>query len=141
MTRIVSLWWCRQMTEQLGHSARYLTAGLLLCLLLASLTGCASADRPLQLLGGEGPRYPDQAQADGIEGEVVVGYDVTAAGQVVNAYVVQAQPPGLFDAAALQAVRSWQFKAPLVSGVPQAVMGLQSTVVFKLGQGDEYDQY
>lgn len=110
-------------------------------LLVAALLGCASADRPLQLLAGEGPRYPSQARADGIEGEVVVGYDVTAAGQVANAFVISAQPAGLFDAAALQAVRSWQFKAPVVAGVSQAVQGLQSTVMFRLGQADEYDKY
>lgn len=114
---------------------------LRLILLTAVLSGCASGDRPLQLLSGQGPLYPEAAQAAGIEGQVVVGYDITAQGQVVAAYVVDAEPAEVFDQAALQAVRSWRFKAPVIDGQSRAVQGLQSTVVFRLGQGDEYDQY
>ena len=76
-----------------------------------------------------------------MEGEVVVAYDVSAEGVVENLRVVSGQPPGIFDQAAITAVRSWKFKAPVRDGVPQAARNLQSTVVFKLGAGDEYDQY
>lgn len=72
---------------------------------------------------------------------MVVRYDVTAAGAVSNAQVVEAQPESTFDAAALLAVRSWVFKPALVNGEPQAAQGLQSTVRFKLGSGTEYAEY
>lgn len=106
------------------------------------VVGCLGAsNRPLQLMSGSGPAYPAAARADGVEGFVVVGYDVTRDGRVTNARVLRAEPAGVFDDAALSAVRSWVFNAPLVDGKPQPVMGRESTVTFKLGSGDEYAEY
>ncbi len=119
-------------------------ARLWLAVLLSAVLftgGCASANRPLQLISGQGPVYPQQAREQGIEGAVVVGYDVSAAGRVVNARVVSSEPPGVFDAAALAAVRSWRFNAPVVDGNAQAQANLRSTVEFRLGAGTEYDAY
>ena len=109
---------------------------------LILLTGCLGpSNRPLQLISGGGPTYPAAARADGIEGFVVVRYNVTLDGRVSDARVVRAEPPDIFDAAALAAVRSWVFNPPLVDGQPQPEIGRQSTVTFKLGTGDEYADY
>jgi TonB family protein len=103
------------------------------------LAGCLGAsNRPLQLLSGSGPTYPPAARAEGVEGFVVIRYDVTLQGQVSNATVVRAEPEGVFDRAALQAVRTWVFNPPLVDGEPRSEVGRESTVTFKLGGGDEY---
>lgn len=53
------------------------------------------------------PRYPAQAMKDGIEGTVMVEFQVDASGVVRDARIASAQPPGVFDAAALAAVRGW----------------------------------
>ena len=111
----------------------------LLCLCLA---GCISTqNRPLQLISGGEPAYPAEARERGLEGYVVVRYDVTAAGAVRNAQVVEAQPQDTFDAAALVAVRSWVFQPALIDGEPQAQQALHSTLRFKLGSGAEYADY
>lgn len=109
----------------------------LVCLLAA----CAGNNRPLQMLSGQGPIYPPQAKSQQIEGEVVVAYDVSIAGQVVNATVVSSDPAGLFDAAALAAVRTWRFNAPLVEGERREALNQHSTVSFRLTGADKYDAY
>ena len=113
---------------------------LLGALVIASV-GCASQNRPLQLVSGAGPVYPAAARAEGVQGQVTIAYDVTIEGRVVNARVIQSEPAGVFDAAALQAVRSWRFNPKIVDGVPQMTKDQQSTVTFALGETAQYDQY
>ena len=85
--------------------------------------------------------YPADARAQGIEGFVVVRYDVSVDGRVINARVVRADPPDVFDDAALSSVRSWRFNPALVDGVPRATQDVESKVTFKLDGGDEYAVY
>ena len=98
-----------------------------------AVAGCASGPRPLQLLAGADLAYPPAARAAGIEGEVTVGYDVTAAGRVVNAVILAAMPAGVFEEAALAAVTSWQFRPPTSHGEPAAAPGRVSVLRFRLG--------
>jgi TonB family protein len=115
---------------------------LLLVSSVLLLAGCmGSHNRPLQLISGAGPTYPSQAQTDRIEGEVVVRYDVTREGRVVNARIDSAQPPGVFDEAALATVRSWKYNPQIRDGEPQAVQNILSTVRFRLSGSDQYDGY
>ena len=100
---------------------------------LALVAGCASGPRPLQLLAGADPAYPAAARAAGIEGQVTVSYDVTPAGRVVDAVVVAAAPGGVFEKAALAAVRSWRFRPPTKRGVPVAVPRQLSVLRFRFG--------
>lgn len=55
--------------------------------------------------------YPAEAQLHGIEGHATVEFDVTAQGTVENAVVVESEPDEVFDAAALDAVRRWRYRA------------------------------
>ena len=114
-----------------------------ICLLavVVLLAACATGDRPLQLIAGAGQVYPASAREQGIEGSVTVRYDVNIAGQVERASVVRSDPPGVFDQAALDAVRSWQFNPPVVDGVQQAARDLESTLTFRLAGADAYDNY
>ena len=102
-----------------------------------SLAACAAQNRPLQLVAGSGPIFP--AGVD-VEGWVEVRYDVTASGEVTNITVIDAQPQGVFDAAAIAAVRTWRFNAPLVEGVPQPAPGRVSRLDFRVGS-TQYDDY
>ena len=116
---------------------------LLTALLLATLAaGCSSnQNRPMQLLSGSGPVYPPLAKAEGVEGQVVVRYGVSLDGRVINARVDSAEPAGVFEEAALTAVRSWRYNPALRDGEPVAVENIVSTVRFRLAGGDDYDDY
>lgn len=113
-------------------------ATLLLATLTAVLAGCASLSRPPQFIGGADLVYPENARSIGVEGRVVVRYDVTTAGTVANAVVVESEPPGVFDAAALDAVRSWRFRPMVDQGEVVSAPARVSELVFRLGESS-YD--
>ena len=107
--------------------------------LLASCAG--SQNRPMQLVSGAGPVYPVAAKAEGMEGNVVVRYGVSIDGRVINARIDSAEPAGMFEDAAITAVRSWRYNPALRDGEPVAVENVISVVRFKLGGGDRYTDY
>ncbi|HEX7037678.1 MAG TPA: energy transducer TonB [Pseudomonadales bacterium] len=107
----------------------------------AALAACASGDRPLQLVSGAGAVYPPKARAEGIEGYVVVRYDVDAEGRVQNVRVTAADPPDVFDEAAVQAVSRWRFTPAEENGKPRAVPGLKSRLEFTLDGAEAYADY
>jgi bla regulator protein blaR1 len=57
------------------------------------------------------PDYPVTARIAGIEGWVDIGFRVGADGTVHAMRVIEAQPAGVFDAAARDAMSRWQFPA------------------------------
>jgi periplasmic protein TonB len=120
-----------------AHASRLVP--LLLAVVL--LAGCAAQDRPLQLLSGAGPVYPPEARAEGVEGYVVVRYDVDDEGRVLNARVVESSPDGVFDQAAVRAVSSWRFRPAEQAGERRSVDGLQSRLDFRLKGGESYADY
>ena len=73
-----------------------------------------------------------------VEGVVRVAYDVTVDGTVENARVVESNPPGVFDAAALDAVRKWRFHPAVRNGKAVATQNMVSPVKFKLGESEAY---
>ena len=77
------------------------------------------------------PIYPMRATSRHIEGWVKIEFTVTAAGSVSNPVVVGASPPGIFDEAALDAIRKWKFKQKIVDGSPVAQRAVQ-VLKFKL---------
>ena len=113
-------------------------ASLFATTLTVVLIGCASPTRPPQFIGGADLVYPPAARASGVEGRVVVRYDVTAEGTVANAVVVESEPPGVFDAAALDAVRSWRFRPMVDRGEVVPAPARVSELVFRLGESS-YD--
>jgi protein TonB len=58
------------------------------------------------------PDYPRQALRDSISGEVTIAFTVNADGSVGAANVVSSNPRGVFDRAALDAIRKWRFAPP-----------------------------
>src|SRR5690606_7901460 len=57
------------------------------------------------------PVYPPAALARRASGSVELELTVGPSGEVTNASVVSAEPPNLFDQAALAAVRRWRYPA------------------------------
>lgn len=66
------------------------------------------------------PRYPPRAELRGIEGWVLLEFDVDKLGQAINPVVLESEPPGIFDRAATSAVHRWKFRPMIEDG--QAVM-------------------
>jgi TonB family protein len=95
----------------------------------------------MQLISGAGPVYPADARAAGVQGEVVVRYDVASDGRVINARIETSDPAGVFDDAALAAVRSWKYNPQIREGEVQEVRNILSTVRFRLDDEDAYDDY
>lgn len=55
------------------------------------------------------PLYPYFARAKGIEGHVLLEFTVDASGNVQDIEILAAEPRGVFEKAALDAVRRWHF--------------------------------
>ena len=78
------------------------------------------------------PAYPARAASRHIEGWVKIEFTVSAAGTVSNARVIGASPPGIFDEAALAAIKQWKFKPKIEAGaavVQRAVQTLKFTLL------------
>lgn len=64
------------------------------------------------------PTYPAEAKRKGIEGWVDVSFLVATDGSVQEVQVNKAEPQGVFDQAAMDAVKQWRFEPPLRDGKP-----------------------
>ena len=69
-----------------------------------------TASNTLRAISTPAPAYPPAALRSGDSGEVVVEFTVNPDGSVSSPRVVRANPPRVFDRAALNAVRSWRFQ-------------------------------
>lgn len=78
------------------------------------------------------PIYPQHARRRGIEGWVVVQFDVDESGKVVNVKVLDAKPKGVFDSAAKQTIRRWKYKPKIAGGKPTADRNKKKKLVFQL---------
>ena len=88
-------------------------------------------DQDFMSLSRQPPRYPYQAERRAIEGWVRVSFRITETGTVEDVEVLESEPPGIFDQAAVSAVYRWRFKPRIRNG--QAVAGRAEQVVdFKL---------
>lgn len=76
--------------------------------------------------------YPRMAQSRGIEGWVVVEFTVTKNGSVRDPMVVDAQPQGIFEKNAMDAVLKYKYKPRVVNGESTEVGGVQVKVTFEL---------
>lgn len=77
------------------------------------------------------PKYPARAVNRHIEGWVKIEFTITADGSVEDAVVKEAQPPEIFDEAALKAINQWTFKEKIVDGKAVEQRAVQ-TLQFKL---------
>jgi protein TonB len=95
--------------------------------------GGGGSDRDIVPLVRVDPEYPPRAKQQGIEGWVDIEFTISPAGTVQDERVLEAQPPAIFDRAALNAVRRWRYNPRVENGVPVARPGVQVRIRFDMG--------
>ena len=77
------------------------------------------------------PEYPPNGRGNGW---VLVRFNISPAGTVTNAAVIDAKPRGVFDKNALRAIERWRYRPAVVDGRAVERRGLQVRLVFELEQ-------
>jgi len=75
------------------------------------------------------PKYPDEAMAEHIQGDVALEIIIDATGRVADARVIRGEPE--LNDAALSAVKQWEFVPTQLNGEPTAVIAACS-MTFRL---------
>jgi protein TonB len=75
------------------------------------------------------PVYPEEALQARVQGVVIIEALIDETGKVSDAKILRSIP--LFDQAALEAVRQWEFTPTVLNGVPVPVI-MTTTVTFTL---------
>lgn len=78
------------------------------------------------------PEYPRRAIRLGVEGSVRLEFDVDTDGSVLDPYVVDSSPAGVFDRAAIKAVRKFLYQPPTYNGTSVKVNNVQIDLTFRL---------
>lgn len=97
-------------------------------------TGLSASDGEYLPIVKVAPQYPSRASSRGIEGYVLLEYTVSKQGTVVNPVVIEAEPPKIFNRAAINSALRYKYKPRVVDGVPQEVNGVRTRVTFKLAE-------
>ncbi len=87
--------------------------------------------KPLVPLSTARPQIPESAYRRGIEGWVEVVFTVTGDGRVVDVKILDAEPKGVFEAAAVESISEWIYPRNYRNGKPVARQ-VKQKVEFKL---------
>ncbi|HTQ99440.1 MAG TPA: energy transducer TonB, partial [Candidatus Acidoferrum sp.] len=110
-------------------------------LVLPDHPGIEIAKPPLVLAGSDhdtmpivriSPQYPSGAQANGVEGWVQVRFNITTTGAVSDARVVDSNPHGVFDKAAVDAIARWRYNPRTEDGQATETRGVETVLRFEL---------
>lgn len=90
-----------------------------------------ASDGPLVAMIRVQPAYPTSMAQRGVEGWVLVEFDVLPEGNVSNVRILESSHRG-FEDAALRAAQRFRFKARVVDGVPRATNGVRNLFRFEM---------
>jgi protein TonB len=96
--------------------------------------GAAPSDADVVPLVRVSPQYPPDAMMRGVEGWVQLEFTITTAGTVKDVRVVEADPKGYFEKAAISAVKRYKYKPKIENGEPVDRAGVQLVLSFKLAR-------
>jgi protein TonB len=77
-------------------------------------------------------KYPRRAERLGVEGYVVVGFDLSDEGELVDLRVIESQPRLMFDKSALKFVEGMRFEVPEEDGRQITTSDIKFRVQFQL---------
>jgi TonB family protein len=103
-------------SAEAGDISREVEAGVNQQKFLANIV----AANDLELVKTVKPVYPARAQANQTTGWVELDFTVTESGEVRDIVVHAANPPGIFDSAAVNALSQWRYKPVLKDEKPAA---------------------
>lgn len=95
--------------------------------------GPVMTDGPLVAMMSVRPVYPVQATARGLEGQVVVQFDVDERGAVINVEVLESSHR-VFERAAVEAAKRSKFRPRVVDGIAVTTRGVRKLYRFELEQ-------
>ncbi len=78
------------------------------------------------------PHYPERARRDNIEGYVLIEFTVDELGRVVDPMIIEAEPVGVFDRSAMEAVQRFKYRPRVLYGQPMVVTGVKHRLSFVL---------
>lgn len=84
--------------------------------LFVSAFKISEVDQPPRTLKATPPRYPFEAKQKGITGKVVLRFVVDTNGNAKEPQIVSAEPKGVFENAALEAVVNYKFRPAMKGG-------------------------
>lgn len=85
----------------------------------------------LKQIRSASPEYPPNALGHQISGSVLLTYTVDTSGVTRDVHVIEATPTGVFDSAAITAVRRWRY-APLIVNGTAVEVPVKTRVRFEL---------
>ena len=119
-------------SANVGGSVAQLTPNINTASALGRMDLSAGSDTDVIPLVRIAPEYPPRALRRGIEGWVQVQFTITPTGAVTDAKVVAADPPGLFDEAAIRSILRWRYNPKIEGGVAVERVGVQTVIRFVL---------
>ena len=78
------------------------------------------------------PLYPRRALSRGIEGYVIVSLTVTTSGSTKDVFIIESDPPGVFDRSAVNAALKFKYKPKMVDGKAVEVAGVKNLIKFQI---------
>ncbi len=81
------------------------------------------------------PYYPLAALEQGIEGRVLLEFDISRSGHPVRVEAVAAEPEGVFEEAALEMMSRWRY-CPLEDSEPDYPSRIRFALLFNLPDDD-----
>jgi protein TonB len=75
----------------------------------------------LKRLRAPPPDYPQAALNQSVSGSVTLQFTVDVKGEPRDVHIVEATPPGVFDRAAVNAIKRWRYAPTVINGTPVEV--------------------
>lgn len=89
----------------------------------------------LRLKTTQQPDYPIAAQRRGIQGRVIVEFDINTQGHVINPKIVKTGASSLFHRSVLKAISGYQYEPYRLGGQIMGLQGLKAEFIFQLTEG------
>ncbi len=78
----------------------------------------AALERQARLSRRVEPVFPQAARERGLSGAVTLELQILPSGQVGNIKLLESNPPGYFESAAMDAAKKWTFEPAMAAGAP-----------------------
>jgi len=100
----------------------------------ASVKGTSPAGNEVNVEIKKAPalKYPRRAERLGVEGYVVVGFDLSTKGELIDLRVIESEPRLMFDKSALKFVKGMKFSVPQEDGKQILTRDIKFKVQFEL---------